>query len=87
MAIEIEWLNDDFTTQDLLEELAQYGETIHDLREDAITASDMAERWNVDIKTARKRLNELTKDGILTREKAHLGPYAIGYAYYKKTPG
>jgi len=74
----------EFTMSDLLDELAQYGESIHDLREDAITASDMAAAWNVDIKTARKRLNELTKDGILTREKAHLGPYAIGYAYYRK---
>jgi len=76
----------EFTTQDLYDELIKLHEPIMDLREGAITAEDMSNLWNCKIETARKRMNELVRKGEYTREKAHLGPYAIGYAYYKKTP-
>ena len=76
-------IDNEYTTDDLYNELLQLYEPIKDLREGAITAEEMSQRWNCKIETARKRMNALVKKGEYTREKAHLGPYAIGYAYYR----
>ena len=80
MVVEID---EEFTAEDLLEELSQYHQPIGERREGGVTVAEYAENVNCTEKTARKWLDKHVKDGVLVREKCHLGPHSVGWVFYK----
>jgi len=78
MASEIE-----FTTDDLLNELAQYHQPIADRQPGGVTRQEYADRNNCSVKFAKKVLDGLVDQGVLVREYQRLGPSANGFVYYR----
>lgn len=76
-------MSDEFTTADLLAELAQYIDPIHDRRPGGVTIKEYAKEFGVSQKQAARILGQLFEQGILTRERVRVNRFGVGYVYYK----
>lgn len=76
-------MDEEFTTADLLEELAKYADPINDRRPGGVTASEYAEEFGISEKTAARILKELYRDGVLVRERIRVNRFGVGFCYYK----
>lgn len=76
-------MTEEFTTADLLDELAKYVDRIQERRPGGVTTREYAAEFNVSKKTAGRVLAELFEDGILIRERVRVNRHGVGYVYYK----
>ena len=74
---------ENFTTQDLIEELQQYHQPTPARREGGVTIGEWAKAQNISIRLAGKQLDELVEQGMLVKEFARTSPQGRGYVYYK----
>ncbi|MHC4196084.1 MAG: hypothetical protein ACYSQZ_09150 [Planctomycetota bacterium] len=75
-------IDEEFTAEDLLEELQQFHSPISERREGGITAGEYAKAQGCSRKTARRRLNEFVDEGLLIKERCKMLQGRV-YVYYR----